>query len=504
VANRLHRLVLGALCAASLAAPAAAPERGQRDRQGSHEISPWSAGRCEWRPVEVGLWPPVDLNFLSEKCPRNALALGLPRTRAGELWGVQLALLSAEVERSAYGVQLGGFDTVTGDSAYGLQLAGLANVAGGTFRGARFAGLANVSGDGSFALQLAGLANVSGTEASGVFVAGLASVAGNGASGLFLSGLASVAGEDARGIFVSGVAAVSGGQARGLVFGGLAAVSGEDFAGVQAGGLAAVSGGSSSGLQVGGLASVTGGGFRGLQVGGLASVSESLRGAQVSLGRNELGSGSGLQLALGYNRVRGDLEGAQLAIFNWADEATAQIGLVNLAGHVSGMQLGLVNIADEVAAPIGPVSWVRGGPRNLELWGGDGVPLELGVRLGNARVYSLAALGFRPLSALALGGGAGVHLVEPQPGFVPGVDLDGLVHELLFVDSAGGFGTLFSLRARLTFAAAGRLGLFAGLSANAFVSHSRAAAATTLLGDGATWTRDHARVWPGLFAGVSI
>ncbi len=157
-----------------------------------------------------------------------------------------------------------------------------------------------------------------------------------------MAGLANVAGNEARGVFVSGLASVAGGDAQGL--------------------------------QVSGLANVTGGELRGLQLGGLANVAGALRGVQLAGARNDTVGGYGLQVAGAYNRSREELVGAQLAVFNRAGDVTAQIGLVNLARRVSGFQLGLVNLADEVSAPLGPVSWVRGGPRRVELWAGEALP----------------------------------------------------------------------------------------------------------------------------------
>lgn len=100
----------------------------------------------------------------------------------------------------------------------------------------------------------------------------------------------------------------------------------------------------------------------------------SLDGAQISIGFcNTSAKSYGLQAAVGVCMNKGNFDGAQLSLFNKAEQSKgwqvgggnisndvdgAQIGLTNIVNRVKGFQAGIVNVVDRISgAQVGLVNY---------------------------------------------------------------------------------------------------------------------------------------------------
>lgn len=463
-------ICLIALPGARLAGAGGRAESGSPARAGVDKKRPLP--RCVIAPFDVGLVPRVSLNALRRPCARNNLGLALGYARAGELRGLQIGLGAAAVDRAAVGAQVALGVTAAGRGAAGLQLAGLVNAAGDDMVGIQVAGLVNAAGEDMTGLQLAGLINAAGGDSFGPQIALLGNAAGKSAAVLQVGGLFNAAGKQVRGVQVAG----------------LFNASGEDMRGVQ----------------VAGLFNASGGRAEAIQLGGLFNAASQLRGGQVAGAMNAVEGGHGAQIALAYNRVYRELTGIQIAAVNVGRDVTgAQVGLVNIARRVDGVQLGLVNVADRASAPIGAVSWMRGGDRALEVWGGEALPLSAGVRLGNGRVYSLAGIASGPLvdgRPWGPAAGAGVKASFDRIALL----VDALGH-VLFFDGVDDQGLLGQARARIAYDVTEQLAVAAGATWNVFVSGDVDGEDLPLGPDSVDRSGDTTlRQWPGLTASVAL
>lgn len=101
------------------------------------------------------------------------------------------------------------------------------------------------------------------------------------------------------------------------------------------------------GLAIAGLFNFNSGSVRGVQVAPLANLNFNYRTPPDMVG---------LQVAIFLNSNGGDLTGAQIGIFNYADSVHGlQIGLFNKAHKLYGIQIGLINHATNGAIPYLPV-----------------------------------------------------------------------------------------------------------------------------------------------------
>lgn len=425
---------------------------------------------CATVPIDLALWTSISVNALyTPSCARNYLGLALGAGKAGELRGIQLGLIAQSVERTSRGVQLGGLVVATGRDGIGLQIAGLVAASGESFVGTQIATIA---------------------------------AAGSHFTGLQLGLLGAAAGDNTRGIQLGGLFAAGGETMRGIQVGALFAATGNSMRGLQTGGLFAAAGDDLHGFQLGGLFAATGDEMQGLQVGGLFSAAGKLAGIQISAGASFTDGGVGAQLAGGLARAPSDLTGLQLAIVNIGGTVHgAQIGLVNIADTVDGAQIGLVNIADRTDAPIGAFSWMRSGPRAIEVAVSDALPVSAALRLGSSHVYSLIGVGADPVHDLHTWGPvAGIGVRAP----LERVDL--LVDTMWTTQFFGGFdrSVIAQLRARLSLPVSPHVEILAGLTANGFAS-SHADGADLPIAIHAKHREGDTtyRLWPGIVFGIA-
>lgn len=107
----------------------------------------------------------------------------------------------------------------------------------------------------------------------------------------------------------------------------------------------------------------------------------------------------GVQIAGMYNRVRDTSIGLQLAALVNRTNGVAkglQIAAVNRAGRLRGVQIGFVNITDSSdGISIGLLNFVRnkGGYHSVSIYATDLAPVNLSVKLGNAKLYSVLMMG---------------------------------------------------------------------------------------------------------------
>ncbi|MFT3835884.1 MAG: caspase family protein [Myxococcaceae bacterium] len=212
----------------------------------------------------------------------------------------------------------------------------------------------------------------------GLAVAGAFLKAGS-THALAVSGGALVSSGTTDGLIVSPVV-IAGGDTHGLVVG-AANVSLSNLTGLQVGAVNFVRG-DVVGFQPGAV-SFTGGHFKGLQAGTIAFAGGGLTGLQ-----------------LGVVNIGGDVVGAQL-------------GVINIASMVHGTQLGVLNIAQESDASIGLIDIITRGHFHLTAWGNETSVVNLAVKMGGERVYTLLSVGVDPSRVgkayLSYGAGLGVR-----------------------------------------------------------------------------------------------
>jgi hypothetical protein len=169
------------------------------------------------------------------------------------------------------------------------------------------------------------------------------------------------------------------------------------------------------GVQLSAAANYVGGDVRGFQsTAGGNVVRGNLRGVQGAAGFNSIGGdASGVQAAAGVNVVRGHMRGIQAAAgVNWArsisgiqiapvtatrDVSGAQIGVIDVAaGKVRGAQVGVINYADEADAQVGVLNITRKGGIYADIWTSDIAALNLAVKFRAKYTYSFLAIGVHP------------------------------------------------------------------------------------------------------------
>ncbi len=151
---------------------------------------------------------------------------------------------------------------------------------------------------------------------------------------------------------------------------------------------------------------------------GFANLIEDVRGLQLGLG-NGAGRVMGLQLGLGNGALRFD--GLQLGLANVSLSEHAhgmQLGLANVnTGRMQGLQLGLFNYADRASAQLGLLSVSREGGVHPLFFLSDVVSMQAGLRFDAEYTYSTLLVGLEPESgkptyAFGLGFGGKIPIVD--------------------------------------------------------------------------------------------
>lgn len=169
------------------------------------------------------------------------------------------------------------------------------------------------------------------------------------------------------------------------------------------------------GVQLSTVANYVGGDVRGFQSsGGVNVVGGGFYGVQGAAGGNVVGGdGRGLQAGGGFNVLRGHVRGMQAtAGFNWARSVSglqaaqinaarevhgAQLGSINVAtGTVRGAQLGVINYADEADAQVGVINVSRKGGVFADVWTSDTAAVNVALKLRAKYTYSFFAAGVHP------------------------------------------------------------------------------------------------------------
>ncbi|MBN1945718.1 MAG: hypothetical protein JW797_08570 [Bradymonadales bacterium] len=206
--------------------------------------------------------------------------------------------------------------------------------------------------------------------------------------------------------------------------------------GLQLAGAFDVVGADLDGFQAAGALNHIGGDLDGLQLaGGWNHVSDSAVGFQGAGAVNTvLGDLTGVQVAGGVN-YSPRLTGVQAAPINVAGNLTgAQIGTVNVtSGRVEGAQVGLLNYAEEADFSIGLVGATRVGGIHPVAWTSDTALINTGLRGDANYTYTTLSAGMYPLGedlVWLLGAGLGVKF----PRFVAdfGLELDISHHAVMF------------------------------------------------------------------------
>ncbi len=311
---------------------------------------------------------------------------------------------------------------------------------------------------------LSGLVLRTEQDVQGAVISGLWSHVGGDTTGLNVAGLFSRSQGSLEGLSASGVVDLRSGTVLGAQFGGVFADN-AGTEGIQVGGVFARSR-SVLGLQAGGVAAL-GEDATGLQVGGVGTVASDLRGLQAGGVFAWAENTEGLQVG-GVTALADDVTGAQIAgvVSSAHDVHGTQIGVVNVAHRVRGVQIGVVNVADRVDGfPIGLVNAVGNGRNQLVAWyGGEQMPMNLGLKYLHGPIYTLLAVGAKPSKddkgdVYGAGAGLGAHIKLYRDAFL---ELDGLwMHESRFERNDNGVQTVRG-RAALGYQITDKLGVFAG------------------------------------------
>ncbi|MBN1944645.1 MAG: caspase family protein [Bradymonadales bacterium] len=318
---------------------------------------------------------------------------------------------------------------------------------------------------------------------------------------------------------LDGLQLAFGGQAvaeriRGLQVAGVFDLAGGQIQGLQVAGGFNQTDGSLQGLQVAGGFNLTEGTTQGLQVAGAFNyASMPLAGLQVSGAVNATGTSiAGVQLTGGLNYA-GEVGGVQLATVNIAGEVDGlQLGVLNLATDtVDGLQFGLFNYAERASASIGLIGGTRAGGFHPQLWTSDSAVISTGLRSDADYTYTLLTAGVYPFSeetAWLFGAGLGVKF----PRFFPrlALEMDLSHHAVMFEhDFSQGYLGLSVARLLARWEITPAFSLFAGPALNLYVGQgaNRLRERPGYIGGVVTYEADEdlrLELWPGFAAGISL
>jgi hypothetical protein len=286
----------------------------------------------------------------------------------------------------------------------------------------------------------------------------------------------------------------------------------EDVRGAQLAAAFNFVGGGVHGWQAAGAVNIVRGDFYGAQgAGGVNVVRGNFVGAQGSGGVNVIGGAlRGVQATGGFNWAHTVGGGAQIASINAARRVRgAQLGVINVGGRIRGAQLGVINIADDADAQVGLLNISRKGGVWADVWTSDTAAINVAAKFRARYTYGFLAVGVHP-------GGLG-------RGFMYGIGFGGSVpmpHALaLDIDLATyavfpqfKFRTdqalLTTMRLMLRWQVARRFAVFGGPTFNAYVDFAgddrRRIGYGWVTGRAAIDETHSFRFWPGFALGIQI
>jgi hypothetical protein len=330
--------------------------------------------------------------------------------------GISLASFSSGADK-LNGISLSGFWSGYTEEVNGVQLSGFVNTAGGNVKGIQLAGFTNINSSTVLGIQLAGFLNSSSGEANALQASGFVNFVGGKGKGLFMAGFANFLAQESEAALFSGLANLTTGTAKGFFMAGFVNLA---FGNVEA--------------------------------------------AQIS----------------GFANIAGSLKGAQIGVFNWAEE-------------LDGFQIGLV-------------SYVKSVGLRQEIWYDDLRFAHIGLRSGGRQVYNLISVGVRTneLTRYALGWAIGKYLSFEL--FNLEIDLShySIVNTELVKYWERRESGITSLRILGLFAITDSLSLFAGVTLNLFMSRRDDGeelipwAISSSRSNNGVWTK----LWPGFLAGI--
>ena len=124
----------------------------------------------------------------------------------------------------------------------------------------------------------------------------------------------------------------------------------------------------------------------------------SFSGLQVAPIMNSAGPGMGVQVSGLMNINHGGIKTQVSGLMNIAGDVDyAQISpVMNIAKKVKGFQFGLINVADTVSGvPIGLLNLVRKGYNRVEIFAGESLVANAGLKLGARSFYNIFQIGAR-------------------------------------------------------------------------------------------------------------
>ncbi|WP_434421877.1 hypothetical protein [Nannocystis pusilla] len=280
------------------------------------------------------------------------------------------------------------------------------------------------------------------------------------------------------------------------------------------------------GAQLSAGANYVGGNVHGVQsTAGVNIVGGNLRGVQGAAGFNGVGGDAlGVQAAAGVNVVRGHMRGIQaVGGVNWARSVAgaqiapvnvtkeihgAQIGVIGVAaGKVRGAQIGVINYADEADAQVGVINVTRKGGIYADIWTSDIAALNLAVKFRAKYTYSFLAVGLHPAGqgrGFMSGVGFGGHIPIKQRFYL---DIDLATYwaqpQFRFRDNPA---LINSLRVMFGWQENRRFAVWGGPTLNLDIDFQ---GGRERMGYGWVVTRapidpHEMRVWPGFVVGISL
>jgi len=243
-------------------------------------------------------------------------------------------------------------------------------------------------------------------------------------------------------------------------------------------------------LQAAGAINVTGGALRGVQLAGFNNtVLDSMRGLQAAGFVNMVvGNMHGVQLAGLVNIVAHEVQGVQAAgtgnvawmnvrglqvspNFNVATKEMNGLQLsagVNYAHKLKGVQVGIVNIADTSDGySLGLINIIHKGYHKLVISSNEILPISLGYKAGNRKLYSILSVGLQPDSnrtIFSVGYGAGSDIALGKKWFFnPEIST-----HYLYLNNDNGTHVLNRLQLHISWHAHKKFALFAGPSLSAY------------------------------------
>ncbi|MCA9663460.1 MAG: caspase family protein, partial [Myxococcales bacterium] len=262
------------------------------------------------------------------------------------------------------------------------------------------------------------------------------------------------------------------------------------------------------GLQGAAGLTIVDGAFEGLQWSVIANTAKTeMRGAQLTSVFNYANELRGVQLGGVANHAR-EMRGFQLGMVNTSGALRgASIGLVNVTrGRVDGLQLGLVNYADDADASIGLLPLSRKGGVHLDVWTSDLAAFNLGLRLASRRTYTMLTAGVHPFGAGSgwmVGLGLGGRFTPTDALFI---DLDNIVYVTQpgFERMSSPPRLVDSLRLLIGWRPHERFSIYAGPTLNVGVDVRGANDHFRIGYPYASYRDDWVMIWPGAALGVSI